>query len=82
MESPISTMLSGQQEPLSNQTTSRPSVASDDKKAKMRNNETDHSDTSDGVEFSHLVDSEFNVSIIKTPGVKKPLQVQMRNVDV
>ena len=62
-ESPITTRLSGPQEPSSDQSTSRPSPKMDKGKAKMPKYEDDRFDDN---ELTHSLDSEFggfNVSI-------------------
>ena len=72
-ESPITTRLSGPQEPPSDQSISRPSQTLDKGKAKMSEYEDDHFD---GNESTHSLDSEYNgfdVPIIRSPRVKKAL---------
>ena len=70
-ESPVTTRLSGPQEPLSDQSTSRPSPKLDKGKAKMPEYEDDHFD---GNESTHSLDSEFEGLDIRTNGVKKALE--------
>ena len=65
-ESPISTRLSGPQEPPSDQSMSRPNPKIDKGKAKMPEYED-----SDGNDSTHSLDSEYgglDVPIMRTPG--------------
>ena len=70
-ESPITTRLSGPQEPLSDQSTSRPSPKMDKGKAKMSEYEDNRFDDD---ESTHSLDSEFEGLDIRTNGVKKALE--------
>ena len=66
-------MLSGLQEPPTNQSTSQTSAKSDKGKAKMPKYEVDHSNESHVDGSTYLVDNEFSVPITRTLGVKKGL---------
>ena len=70
-ESPITTRLSGPQEPSSDQSTSRPSPKLDIGKANLQEYEEDHLD---GNESTHSLDSEFEGLDIRTNGAKKALE--------
>ena len=70
-ESLITTRLSGPQEPLSDQSTSRPSSTLDKGKVKMPEYEDEQFNDN---ESTHSLDSEFggfDVPIIRSTGVKK-----------
>ena len=72
-ESPITTRLSGPQESLRDQITSRLSPKMDKGKAKMPKYEDDQFD---GNKSTHSLDSEFgglDVPLLRTPGVKKAI---------
>ena len=72
-ESPITTRLSRSHEPLSDQSTSRPSSKMDKGKAKMPEYEDDQFDDN---ESTHSLDNEFggfDVPIIRSLRVKKAL---------
>ena len=68
------TRLNGPQEPSNDQITSRLSPTLDKGKAKIPEYEDNHFD---GNEYTHSLDSEFggfDVTIIRSPGVKKALK--------
>ena len=68
-DSPITTMLSGQQEPLSDQSISRPSPKMDKGKEKMSEYKDNHFEDN---ESTHSLDSEFGGFDVPI-GVKKAL---------
>ena len=73
-DNPSSTELIGPQEPLRDESTSRPSPKSDKGKGKMSEYEVEvHPDDSNSDNSALSLDSEFGGPIMRTPGVKKVL---------